>query len=150
MEIRRSIRWSVSGVWPVSSHCRMAAPIFSSGSRTLRIAEEYYEKTYREATSDVEACARPGCLDGSAFGAILIEMLGRVSPGDEEDIAASRFFREEVSDEVFVNTLSTYLDCTPLEKQFLLEAEHSHQQARRLNDLIQFMLHERRGAEGWG
>ena len=31
--------------------------------------------------------------------------------------------RPDVGDEV-VNSLSTYLDCTPLEKQFLLEAEH--------------------------
>ena len=42
------------------------------------------------------------------------------------------------------------LDCTPLEKQFLLEAEHVPQQARRLSDFIQFKLAERRGAGGWG
>ena len=59
-------------------------------------------------------------------------------------------FRNEVSDEILVNTLSTYLDCTPLEKQFLLEAEGLHQRARRLNDLIQFMLHDQHGAKGWG
>ena len=43
---------------------------------------------------------------------------------------------EDVSDDILVNTLSTYLDCTPLEKQFLLEAATLHQQARRLSDLI--------------
>ena len=59
-------------------------------------------------------------------------------------------FREEVNDEIFVNTLSTYLECTPLEKQFLLEAESLHQQARRLSDLIEFMIHDRTGAKGWG
>ena len=58
--------------------------------------------------------------------------------------------RPDVGDEVFVNSLSTYLDCTPLEKRFLLEAEHVAQQARRLSDLIQFKLAERRGAGGWG
>jgi len=55
-----------------------------------------------------------------------------------------------VSDEVLVNTLSTYLDCTALEKQFLLEADGLQQQARRLNDLIQFMLHDHQGPKGWG
>jgi hypothetical protein len=30
-------------------------------------------------------------------------------------------FRDEMSDEVLVNTLSIYLDCTPVEKQFLLK-----------------------------
>ncbi len=59
-------------------------------------------------------------------------------------------FREEVSDEIFVNTLSTYLECTPLEKQFLLEADSLHQQARRLSDLIEFMMHDQSGAKGWG
>ena len=59
-------------------------------------------------------------------------------------------FREEVSDEIVVNTLSTYLECTPLEKQFLLEADSLHQQARRLSDLIEFMMHDQSGAKGWG
>jgi uncharacterized protein len=60
------------------------------------------------------------------------------------------FFREDVSDEILVNTLSTYLECTPLEKQFLLEADSLQQQARRLNDLLQFMMHDRQGSKGWG
>ena len=59
-------------------------------------------------------------------------------------------FREDVSDEILVNTLSTYLECTPLEKQFLLEADSLHQQARRLSDLIEFMMHDQSGAKGWG
>jgi uncharacterized protein len=41
----------------------------------------------------------------------------------------------------------SYLDCTPLEKQFLLEADGLHH-ARRLNDLVQFMLHEHHGIKG--
>jgi Lon protease-like protein len=60
------------------------------------------------------------------------------------------FFHKEVSDEIFVNTLSTYLECTPLEKQFLLEADSLHQQARRLSDLIEFMMQDQSGAKGWG
>ena len=59
-------------------------------------------------------------------------------------------FREEVSDEIVVNTLSSYLECTPVEKQFLLEADSLHQQARRLTDLIEFMMHDQSGPKGWG
>jgi hypothetical protein len=60
------------------------------------------------------------------------------------------WFREDVSDDILVNTLSTYMDCTPLEKQFLLEALSLQQQARRLSDLIQFLMHDHHGAKGWG
>jgi hypothetical protein len=79
----------------------------------------------------------------------LIDILGRYLQTREDSTAWQGFFREEVSDEVLVNTLSTYLECTPLEKQFLLEADGLHQRARRLNDLIQFMLHDQHGAMGW-
>jgi Lon protease-like protein len=79
----------------------------------------------------------------------LIDVLGRYLQTREDSAAWQGFFREEVGDEVLVNTLSTYLECTPLEKQFLLEADGLRQQARRLNDLIQFMLHDRHGAKGW-
>jgi uncharacterized protein len=49
-----------------------------------------------------------------------------------------------------VNRLcKSYLASTPLENQFLLEAEGLHQRARRLNDLVQFMLHEHHGIKGW-
>jgi Lon protease-like protein len=68
-----------------------------------------------------------------------------------DDVATwQELFREEVSDEIVVNTLSSYLECTPLEKQFLLEADSLHQQARRLTDLIEFMMHDQSGAKGRG
>ena len=41
------------------------------------------------------------------------------------------------------------LASTPLEKQFLLEAEGLHRRARRLNDLVQFILHEHHDIKGW-
>ncbi len=41
------------------------------------------------------------------------------------------------------------LASTPLEKQFLLEAEGLHRRARRLNNLVQFILHEHHGIKGW-
>jgi hypothetical protein len=42
-----------------------------------------------------------------------------------------------------------YLASPSLEKQFLLEAEGLHRRSHRLNDLVQFMLHEHQGIKGW-
>ncbi len=48
---------------------------------------------------------------------------------------------EEFDDAVLVNSLSSGLvDLTPLEKQFLLEAEHLTQRASRLTELLKFKL----------
>ncbi|MGB0909912.1 MAG: LON peptidase substrate-binding domain-containing protein [Nitrospirales bacterium] len=47
---------------------------------------------------------------------------------------------EEFDDAVLVNSLSSGLDLTPLEKQFLLEAEDLLQRTRRLTDLLKFKL----------
>ena len=45
-----------------------------------------------------------------------------------------------LSDAVLVNSLSSCLDLTTVEKQFLLESDSLHQQSRRLMDLLKFKL----------
>jgi len=45
-----------------------------------------------------------------------------------------------ISDTVLINSLSSCLDFTPFEKQFLLESESLYQQTRRLIDLLRFKL----------
>lgn len=122
--------------------------ILLQGLERCEILEEHFEKPYREATIRVTPMqSHKGLSTGVRRS--LIEVLGRYLQAREDSAAWQGFFREEVSDEVLVNTLSTYLDCTPLEKQFLLEADGLHQRARRLNDVVQFMLHEHRGAKDW-
>lgn len=122
--------------------------ILLQGLERCEILEEHFEKPYREATVRVTPMqSKEGLSNGVRRS--LIEVLGRYLQAREDSAAWQGFFREEVSDEVLVNTLSTYLDCTPLEKQFLLEADGLHQRARRLNDVVQFMLHEHRGAKDW-
>lgn len=122
--------------------------ILLQGLERCEILEEHFEKPYREATIRVTPMqSNEGLSTGVRRS--LIEVLGRYLQAREDSAAWQGFFREEVSDEVLVNTLSTYLDCTPLEKQFLLEADGLHQRARRLNDVVQFMLHEHRGAKDW-
>src|SRR5438445_518513 len=68
----------------------------------------------------------------------------------EDGVALANFLKQPVDDETLVYNLSFALDFTPLEKQFLLEADSLAQQARRLVDLLQFKHYERNESIGWG
>jgi len=122
--------------------------ILLQGLERCEIQHEHFDKPYREATIRLKPRLPEEGLTMDVRRA-LIDILSRYLQTREDSAAWQGFFRDEVSDEVLVNTLSTYLECTPLEKQFLLEADGLRQRARRLNDLIQFMLHDRHGAKGW-
>ncbi len=122
--------------------------ILLQGLERCDIQEEHFEKPYREATIRLTPQPSEERLAAGVRRA-LVELLSRYLQTREDNTTWQGFFREDVSDDVLVNTLSTYLECTPLEKQFLLEADGLLQRARRLNDLIQFMLHDRQGAGGW-
>ncbi|MFO0707879.1 MAG: LON peptidase substrate-binding domain-containing protein [Nitrospira sp.] len=123
--------------------------ILLQGLERYEIQEEFYEKPYREARLVVKAAEAEPSLAPEVRQA-LMNVLERYLRAREDAATWEGLFRHDVSDEVLVNTLSTYLDCTPLEKQFLLEADGLHQRARRLSDLIQFMVHDQHGAKGWG
>ena len=123
--------------------------ILLQGLERYEVHEEFYEKSYREARVSLKPHARDFSMD-PPLRRYLMDILDEYLQADEDASPLHSLVRPDVSDEVFVNSLSTYLDCTPLEKQFLLEAEYLAQQARRLSDLIQFKLAERRGAGGWG
>ncbi|ALA56902.1 putative Peptidase S16, lon-like [Nitrospira moscoviensis] len=122
--------------------------ILLQGLERCDITEEHFDKPYRQASVLTKPQAAEPELD-RAVRRRLVEALAEYLQTREDSTAWQGFFRDEVRDEVLINTLSTYLDCTPLEKQFLLEADGLHQRARRLNDLIQFMLHDHHGAKGW-
>ena len=123
--------------------------IMLQGLERFEIECEWYAKPYREATIAVTVHGAEASLDPTVRQRLFTVLESYLRSRDEAP-TWQEFFREEVSDEIFVNTLSTYLECTPLEKQFLLEAESLHQQARRLSDLIEFMMHDQSGAKGWG
>jgi Lon protease-like protein len=123
--------------------------ILLQGLERCDIQEEHFEKPYREATIRRKTRFSEEALS-TDIRLALVELLSRYLETREDSASWQGFFRKEVGDEVLVNTLSTYLECTPLEKQFLLEADGLGQRARRLNDLIQFMLHDQHGARGWG
>lgn len=123
--------------------------ILLQGLARFEIEREWYDNKYREATISLAVRGTEASLDPTVrrrlFGILESYLRSRNDVPTWQEI-----FREEASDEIVVNALSTYLDCTPLEKQFLLEADNLHQQARRLSDLIEFMMHDGSGAKGCG
>ena len=123
--------------------------ILLQGLERFEIEREWYDKAYREATIAVTVRGIEASLEPTVRQRLFTILESYLRSRDDVP-TWQEFFREEVSDEIFVNTLSTYLECTPLEKQFLLEADSLHQQARRLSDLIEFMMHDQSGAKGWG
>ncbi len=123
--------------------------ILLQGLVRYEIQTEHFERPYREASITLTPRLSDGALAPNVRTK-LVQVLEDFLKSRDDAPTWQALFREEVSDDILINTLSTYLECTPLEKQFLLEAENLQQQARRLGDLLQFMMHERHGAKGWG
>ena len=123
--------------------------ILLQGLERFEIEREWHDRAYREATISLTARSTETSLDSTVRHRLFAVLESYLRSRDDVP-AWQELFREEVGDEIVVNTLSAYLECTSLEKQFLLEAGSLHQQARRLSDLIEFMIHDRSGAKGWG
>jgi Lon protease-like protein len=118
------------------------------GLHRYRIREEQHQRSYRQARITLEPYKIVETLD-PILRAELLHRLRNYIARRHTDHVWGRFLDSEMADDVLVNTLSAYLDFTPIEKQLLLESETLTQQARRLNDLIQFKLYERDGPKGW-
>lgn len=123
--------------------------ILLQGLHRCEIREQFYDKSYRQASVVLKPRGPETGLEASVRSD-LIRVLDEYLRQREDSHLWQGFFRLDVNDEILVNTLSTHLEFTPLEKQFLLEADNLQQQARRLSDLIQFKIHERDGSKGWG
>jgi Lon protease-like protein len=123
--------------------------ILLQGIERYEIHEEFFDKSYREATVALKARPEASGLD-VALRSRLLDLVLEYTKLSQEASALRVLTRQAIADEILINSLSGSLDCTPLEKQFLLEAETLYQHARRLCDLIQFKLLERRGTKGWG
>lgn len=123
--------------------------ILLQGLQRYEIREQFYDKSYRQASVKLKPCGQEADLEASVRSD-LIRVLDEYLRQRDDSHLWQGFFRLDVNDDILVNTLSTHLEFTPLEKQFLLEADSLQQQARRLSDLIQFKIHERDGTKGWG
>jgi len=115
------------------------------GLKKFSIKDEFFDRSYRQA-----AIAPLGSRSEIpvALSTELKECLTRLL---KEHAALLKIERQLESlmqscldDETLIHTLSFALNFTPLEKQFLLEAEELEQQAHRLVDLIQFNILENR------
>lgn len=123
--------------------------ILLQGLARYEIREQLSDRPYRQARI---ALKRAPASDGlgapwrSELSRRLADHLHRV----DGEASWRELLRLEVPDDILVNNLSMSLDLTPVERQFLLEADTIGQRARRLSDLIEFKRHERHDAKGVG
>lgn len=123
--------------------------ILLQGIERFEVEDEYRDRSYREARIALKPRPTASSLD-PALREQLVTWVRRYIRARGGSSTMEALFRDGVADDVMVHTVSSYLDCTMLEKQFLLEAESLQRHARRLKDLIEFKLHERQDVKGWG
>jgi Lon protease-like protein len=123
--------------------------ILLQGLQRYEIREELYTKSYRQAQIVLKPQSAAGALDPVSRSE-LIRVVGEHLKTQEDGHIWRGLLDSSVKDEVLVNSLSTYLELTPLEKQLLLEADSLLQRSRRLSDLILFKIYEREGMKGLG
>ena len=136
------------------------------GLHRYTIEEEFFDARYRKAkitlgpsepfqTIDEEPVlsvakrSRRERAEGSVR-ATLTALAVRYLQSRKADKLCQLVSDDAMTDPVLVNGLSSCLDLTPLEKQFLLEAESLIQQTRRLIDLLKFKLDGEAPLSGWG
>ncbi len=117
--------------------------VLLQGLQRYVVHEQFYDKPYRQArivvTPGEHTALEP------AVRAQLLRLVAEQLGHGRLDRPTAGMNRLDLRDDVLVNSLSADLDFSPLEKQFLLEAETLLQQARRLIDLMQFKRCERDG-----
>lgn len=123
--------------------------ILLQGLHRFEICEQLYDKSYRQARVRLKPNEGAVSLD-PAIRTVLVRLLDSYLSTSDDGHQWKGLLRQATDDEVLVNSLASYLDLTPVEKQFLMEADSLHQRARRLNDLLEFKLQERGGVKGWG
>jgi len=124
--------------------------VLLQGLRRFEIQDEIGLEAYRQGSIEVKDFAPLEAKLPPELRADILKIVGNFLLSQEDGAALSNFLKQPVDDEALVHNLSFGLDFTPLEKQFLLEADTVVQQARRLLDLLQFKRYERNDSAGWG
>jgi hypothetical protein len=107
--------------------------------------KQFYDKSYRRASiepfrpADDPVATLPNSLRNE-----LVRLLKSYAQLRGWENQINTLLEMQLDDERLVQLLSSELDTTPIEKQFLLESEDLEQQSRRLIDLIGFMTEEYR------
>jgi len=115
------------------------------GLDPFRVKKQFYDKSYRRAwiepfrPADDPVATLPNSLRNE-----LVRLLKSYSQLRGWENQINTLLEMQLDDEKLVQLLSSELDTTPIEKQFLLESEDLEQQSRRLIDLIGFMTEEYR------
>jgi Lon protease-like protein len=120
------------------------------GLRRFEIKDEIGLESYRQGSIELKDFAPLETKLPPELRADIMKIVGNFLLSQEDGAALTNFLKQPVDDETLVHNLSFGLDFTPLEKQFLLEADTVVQQARRLLDLLQFKRYERHDSAGWG
>jgi len=113
------------------------------GLRKFIIQDEFFDRSYRQAAIELlePHTETPAMMNPEVKGHLirLLKEYGHLTKIEQQ---VELLIRSRLDDETLVHTLSFAISFTPLEKQFLLEAEDLDRQGRRLLDLIQFKIQE--------
>jgi Lon protease-like protein len=122
--------------------------ILLQGLFRFEVRDQVCEKSYRQARVSLKPDPE---MDGLTLPmrAELTELLVRYAGIGGEEAFWRDWLRPDVDDEVLINNISASLDVTPLEKQFLLEADSFRQRAGRILELLKFELCERERTQEW-
>ncbi|HXC61265.1 MAG TPA: LON peptidase substrate-binding domain-containing protein [Nitrospiria bacterium] len=113
------------------------------GLKKFTIKDEFFDRSYRQAAIELlgPRTETPVSID-TKLKDCLIQLLKEYGLLVKIEQQVDVLVKSNLDDEALVHTLSFVLNFTPLEKQFLLEAEDLDQQGHRLVDLIQFKIYE--------
>lgn len=114
------------------------------GLSRVMIRDQFFDKSYRQAWVEPIRTPKEQIELPPAFRVELVAQLrdyGRLY-GCQRQIES--VIERNLDDEQLLNLFSSEFDFTPLEKQFLLEAESPLWQAKRLMRLIEFYMIEKR------
>ena len=114
------------------------------------IEEELFGASYRRAKITVSSRHPFHTLDEDSVRTTVTELAVRYLHARKARELCTLVTNESNSDAILVNSLSSCLDFTSLEKQFLLESASLHQQARRLIDLLRFKISDVMSSSGGG
>ena len=110
------------------------------GLQRFDIEEETGEGTYRRAKISLRERAPFQALPTPSLRLPLMKLALQYLQSKNAQDLCKLITGATLSDAVLVNSLSSCLDFTAVEKQFLLESESLIQQSRRLTDLLKFKL----------
>ena len=104
------------------------------------IEEELFDASYRKAKITVPSHHPFHTLDEPSMRTTVTELAVRYLTARKAKELCALVTNASITDAVLVNSLSSCLDFTTIEKQFLLESDSLCRQARRLIDLLRFKL----------